>query len=103
MKLQTLYRIITSRFKKKKQETWIEYRMDICRICIHNSRNTLQKSNKEILMIFLNKSANKLFRYKTDSDAVCNICYCHLELKTAEKDESCPENKWKSINIPNKK
>jgi hypothetical protein len=101
--LCSLYKGIKSRLFVNKVEDWAKERMDICRICIHNSGNSLKKTRREKLAILVNTVFNYITFRKVKTQNICNICLCNLTLKTEYDSEDCSDTpkKWTSIYIEN--
>lgn len=100
--IEKIKSIILSRRKKPNNEQWIEDRTRVCNTCPHNTANMKKISFKQrILRLFSNLLTLTMTGKFNDSDAECSICTCTLEFKIPTESETCDDNRWKSIYIPN--
>lgn len=93
--------IITSRFKREKEEEFVRLRRALCKDCPLNSLN------KERLSLFdkLRKYPSDFYSWITGFEDVLGICTheycgCSIAAKSNIEDEMCPEDKWESVFIP---
>ena len=94
--------ILLSRIKKPKTEGWIEDRRAICNICPHNTKNLNSVSIKQkIVRLFSNVLTFIMTLKLNEDDSECSLCTCTLYYKIKEESETCLDNRWKSIYIPN--
>lgn len=107
MSFRKIWMILSSRFRKEREEDWIEQRREACRVCTHNSLNNSETSTKKRLLKFLSDLYTKVTFAKYEDLGTCE-CSCPIALKTRERDEICwaaeeyGDDKWKSIFIPQK-
>lgn len=104
-----LIRIITSRFKKEREEDWILKRREVCKTCPLNTNNLAETTLRIKVIQRLSNFLSWLTRAKSKDLGYCSICGCPIFFLTREEDTECSskekygDDKWKSIYIPNKK
>jgi len=94
--------LLLSRFKKEKNEQWVQDRRQICKVCPYNTKNLESISRKQKIVNFFSKIYSAITFSENEDLGECSICTCPLFYKTREKEENCDKNKWKSIHIENK-
>jgi len=105
-KWNKLWIILSSRFKKPSEESWVIERINKCLNCEHHSSNTKNKTLKVKIITILSSLYNLLFGKLTKKWGFCSICGCDTLFMTAQPETECSDygnEKWKSIYIPNKK
>jgi len=101
--IQKAYRAIYSRmFPSRNRSEYAIKRLEVCKECLYNSLNFENYNFMQKVKLNLNKVLNYLFRVK-QFQGVClhPDCGCDLIKKSEHPDEECPDNKWKSIYVPN--
>lgn len=95
-----------SRFRKYKEteEDFVKERKQICNTCPHNTKNINKLSIKQKCLNLLSNLLTLLMTGKfNENDYACNLCHCTLIYKIPEIEETCLDNRWKSIYIQNKR
>lgn len=100
--LSKIKTIILSRFKKNKEENWVNKRRETCSGCEYNSINSGTKSKYKFFLATLSYFFSLItFRAKEDNLGNCTACSsCSIYFKTLEKEETCEHprgSKWKNI------
>jgi|688.fasta_scaffold723546_2 protein-arginine kinase activator protein McsA len=74
-------------------------RLEVCKMCPHNSENVNFKSFLDKIKIFLNTVLNILTGVKEKDKSVCLLCGCQLIFKSAQKDKEnmCEIGKWDNL------
>lgn len=101
--LKKIKLIILSRIKKPKISKLVEYRREVCKNCEYNTLNLEHIPPIKLII----KKLSDFYSWITGNSDVdvlgnCGKCGCSIFYKTRDEDE-CPEDKWVSIYIPNKK
>lgn len=88
--MNKLIRIIRSKLRNKNniKDDWYYERLEICRTCPLNSKNS---DPKEKTIRY------KILRLLNLNEDFCTVCGCELKAKASEEMEECPEGKWKQI------
>lgn len=99
-----VFRILKSRIVKN-QEEWVVKRREVCFVCPLNSKNQKKLSRKVRVYKFLSDLLDKIMFVEKVELGQCSHedCGCPIFFKSKIDIEECPENKWKSIYIPNNK
>lgn len=102
--LKTIRIVAQSRLKKTKTSALVEYRREICKQCEYNTLNLERIPLKKRII----KKASDFYSWITGNAEVdvlgnCTFCEsCSIFYKSRDEDE-CPDGRWQSIYIPNKK
>ena len=84
---------------------WVKERRKVCSTCPLNTKNQTKLSFKvRVYKIYSDLLDKVMFAEKEDlGQCGHEECGCNIYFKTRTKEETCPDNKWRSIYIPNKK
>lgn len=95
--------ILKSRLKKENETELTKQRRIMCNTCPTNSKNQEKPSLKTKILIFLSDLLTLIMLREKTTLGTCAHpdCGCDIYYKTQEVEEECPEEKWKSIYIPN--
>ena len=89
--------IVKSRFKKNKEEAWVEDRRKICKGCEYNSKNVEKIGLTKKLTIKLSDFYSLITGKKQEDNlGNCLGCSatCSIYFKTSELEEICPKEYW---------
>lgn len=101
-----IWTILKSRFTKDKNEDWVKERREICKNCI--TYNSLHYKEKTSLKNRIYKVLSDFYTFITFAEneelgqCLHPECGCPTFFSTLIPEGNCPDNKWKSIYIPNK-
>lgn len=100
-----IWTILKSRFKKNKNQDWINNRREICFNCPLHSKNIKRLSIGIKIIKLLSDFYSLLVFSNKDNLGHCGVCGCSTYYSTQEETAECSDDnpKWKSIYIPNKK
>lgn len=92
-----LITIFKSRFRKQREEEWVQERRVTCLGCEYNSLNDTSSTITQDFLAALSYFYSWITgRAKDDNLGNCNYCEsCSIYFKTSEEEESC--FKWKVI------
>jgi len=101
-----IWTILKSRFIRDKNEDWVKERREVCRNC--RTYNSLHYKEKTSLKNRVYKILSDFYTFITFAEnedlgqCLHPECGCPTFFSTLSSESSCPDNKWKSIYIPNK-
>lgn len=91
-------RIIKSRFKKNKEEDWVEKRRQTCKACPYNSKNVEKIPFDKRVIIYLSDFYSWICgKKKEDNLGNCTYCGCSIFYSSSEEFERCKLGKWDNI------
>lgn len=78
-------------------QEWYQYRRSICDSCSFNSKNSKPTEAVKDFIISALETIKPLINKEDEDSGNCNMCTCYTNKKCADRLESCPLNKWKSL------
>jgi hypothetical protein len=98
--LKKILTIVKSRFKKNKEEAWVEDRRKICKGCEYNSKNVEKIGLTKKLTIKLSDFYSFITGKKEEDNlGSCLACEaCSIYFKSNEELENCVLGKWEEQN-----
>ncbi len=98
--MKKILTIVKSRFKKNKEEAWVEDRRKICKGCEYNSKNVEKIGLTKKLTIKLSDFYSFITgKKKEDNLGSCLACEaCSIYFKTNELEETCKMDYWAEQN-----
>lgn len=101
MRIRQIFAAIKSRKQFKKELTPLQIkRLRKCSSCPFLSSNKKQKTFKDNLMLFLNKSLNYIFRIPNVKNTdICTDCGCDVVFKSTQEAEDliCQQKEWDNL------
>lgn len=98
-----IWTILTSRFRKEREEDWVKERREQCAKCCHNTLNIKDISWKVRVAKLFSDFYTAITLAKNKNLGQCSICFCELYFKQLMPEESCSADligedpKWTSI------